>query len=73
MCSEDAPSGTVIQAGNGRFSTAAVFNNNDLEFGADVTYEDLLDRKDELLDMSRATQGWTWMKKMMAERAKQKK
>ena len=72
MCSEDAPNGTVIQAGNGRFSTAAVFNNEDLEFGADVTYEDLLDRKDELLDMSRATQGWTWMKKIMAERARKK-
>jgi NAD(P)-dependent dehydrogenase (short-subunit alcohol dehydrogenase family) len=71
MCSEDAPNGTVIQAGNGRFSTAAVFNNQDLEFGADVTYEDLAERKDELLDMSRATQGWTWMRKMMAERQKQ--
>jgi NAD(P)-dependent dehydrogenase (short-subunit alcohol dehydrogenase family) len=69
MCSEDAPNGVVIQAGNGRFSTAAVFNNEDVELGADVTYEDLLDHKDELLDMSRATQGWTWMKKMMAARA----
>jgi len=70
MCSEDAPNGVVIQAGNGRFSTAAIFNNEDVELGVDVTYEDLLDRKDELLDMSRATQGWTWMKKMMAARAK---
>ena len=30
MCSEDAPNGKIIQAGNGRFSTAAVFNNDDL-------------------------------------------
>ena len=67
MCSDDAPNGTVIQAGNGRFSVAAVFNNEDLELGADVTYEDLLERKDELLDMSSATQGWTWMKKRIAE------
>ena len=36
MCSEDAPNGKIIQA-NGRFSTAAVFNNDDLEFGPDVT------------------------------------
>jgi NAD(P)-dependent dehydrogenase (short-subunit alcohol dehydrogenase family) len=69
MCSEDAPNGVTIQAGNGRFSTAAVFNNRDLEFDADVSYEDLLERKDELLDMSRATEGWTWMKEMMAKRA----
>ncbi|HEY5644509.1 MAG TPA: SDR family NAD(P)-dependent oxidoreductase [Pseudomonadales bacterium] len=73
MCGDEAPNGCVIQAGNGRFSTAAVFNNEDLEFGADVTYEDLLERRDELLDMSRARQGWTWMKKIMAERARQKK
>jgi len=67
MCSEDAPTGKVIMAGNGRFSTVAVFNNEDIELGADVTYEDLLEQKDALLDMSRATEGWTWMQKRMAE------
>ncbi len=45
----------------------AVFNNDDLEFGVDVTYEDLVARKDELLDMSHATEGWSWMRKRMAE------
>ena len=70
MCSDDAPNGAVIQAGNGRFSTAAVFNNEDLQFGADVTFEDLLARKDELLDMSAATQGWSWMRKRLAEQKK---
>jgi NAD(P)-dependent dehydrogenase (short-subunit alcohol dehydrogenase family) len=63
MCSEDAPNGKIIQAGNGRFSTAAVFNNDDLEFGPDVTYEDLLAQKDRLLDMSMAQEGWTLMRK----------
>ncbi|MEY3042359.1 MAG: hypothetical protein RLZZ174_1441 [Pseudomonadota bacterium] len=63
MCSEDAPNGKIIQAGNGRFSTAAVFNNEDLEFGPDVTYEDLLAQKDRLLDMSMAQEGWTLMRK----------
>lgn len=67
MCSEDAPTGKVIQAGNGRFSTCAIFNNQDLEMGSEVTYEDLLARKDELLDMSAATEGWTWMRKRMEE------
>lgn len=69
MCSDDGPTGKVIQAGNGRFSTAAIFNNEDLEFGADVTYEDLLEKKDQLLDMSNATEGWTWLRKRMAEQA----
>ena len=63
ICSEDAPNGKIIQAGNGRFSTAAVFNNEDLEFGPDVTYEDLLAQKDRLLDMSMAQEGWTLMRK----------
>lgn len=70
MCSEDAPTGKVIQAGNGRFSTCAIFNNEDIELGSDVTYEDLLARKDDLLDMSAAQEGWTWMKKRMAETKK---
>jgi NAD(P)-dependent dehydrogenase (short-subunit alcohol dehydrogenase family) len=62
MCSEDAPTGKVILAGNGRFSCAAVFNNEDLQFGADVSFEDLNARKDQLLDMSRATEGWGWLR-----------
>lgn len=70
MCSEDGPTGKIIQAGSGRYSTAAVFNNEDLEFGPDVTYEDLLARKEELLDMSKATEGWTFRNKRMAEMAK---
>ena len=67
MCSEDAPTGKVIQAGNGRFSTCAIFNNEDIELGSDVTYEDLLARKDELLDMGSAVEGWSWMNKRIAE------
>jgi len=63
MCSEDAPTGKVILAGNGRFSCAAVFNNDDLVFGADVSYEDLLAQKDQLLDMSKATEGWGWLRR----------
>lgn len=63
MCGEDAPNGKIIQAGNGRFSTAAIFNNDDLEFGPDVTYEDLVAQKDRLLDMSTAQEGWTLVRK----------
>jgi NAD(P)-dependent dehydrogenase (short-subunit alcohol dehydrogenase family) len=67
MCSEDAPTGKVIQAGNGRFSTCAIFNNEDIELGPDVTYEDLLEKKEQLLDMSAATEGWTWRRQRMEE------
>ena len=59
MCSDDAPTGKIIIGGNGYFSTAALFNNEELEFGADVTYEDLAARKDQLLDMSSAQEGST--------------
>ena len=31
MCSDDAPTGKIIIAGNGYFSTAALFNNEELE------------------------------------------
>lgn len=68
MCSEDAPTGTIIQASGGRFSSCAIFNNDEVELGVDATYEDLLARKEQLLDMSTAEQGWGWRRKMMAER-----
>lgn len=71
MCSEDAPTGKIIQAGNGRFSTCAIFNNEDIELGADVTYEDLLARKQELLDMSAAQEGSSWRRKMVAQKQQQ--
>jgi NAD(P)-dependent dehydrogenase (short-subunit alcohol dehydrogenase family) len=67
MCSEDAPTGTIIQAGNGRFATCAVFSNDDLQFDADVTYEDLLAKKEQLLDMSTAQEGWSWRRARQAE------
>jgi NAD(P)-dependent dehydrogenase (short-subunit alcohol dehydrogenase family) len=63
MCSEDAPTGKVILAGMGRFSCAAIFSNDDVEIGSDATYEDLVARKDELLDMSKAQEGWGWLRK----------
>jgi len=72
MCSDDAPNGKVIQAGGGRFSVCAIFNNEDLEFGPDVSYEDLLARREQLFDMSAAEEGWSWRRKRMAEMAASK-
>lgn len=63
MCSEDAPTGKVIQASGGRFSSCAVFNNDELDMGLDVTYEDLAARAEQLFDMSAAEEGWTARRK----------
>ena len=52
MCTEDAPTGQTFHAGNGRFSRSATFVNKALEFGADVTFEDLQEKKDQLIGMS---------------------
>jgi NAD(P)-dependent dehydrogenase (short-subunit alcohol dehydrogenase family) len=58
MCAEDAPNGKVIHAGNGRFSCSAIFTNDDIVFkDPDLSYEDLLAKKDQLLDMSKAKEG----------------
>jgi NAD(P)-dependent dehydrogenase (short-subunit alcohol dehydrogenase family) len=58
MCAEDAPNGKVIHAGNGRFSCSAIFTNDDIAFtDPDLSYEDLLAKKDQLLDMSKAKEG----------------
>jgi NAD(P)-dependent dehydrogenase (short-subunit alcohol dehydrogenase family) len=67
MCTDDAPTGKIIQAGNGRFSTIAVFNNKDIELGSGADFESLLARREELLDMSAATEGWTWRNKQLAK------
>ena len=71
MCGEDAPTGKIIQASGGRFSTCAVFNNEDVELGLDVTYEDLLARREDVLDMSSAQEGWGFRRRMMAEQGNQ--
>jgi len=72
MCAEDAPTGKVIHAGNGRFSCSAIFTNDDLEFGADVSYEDLLAKRDRLLDMSTAQEGAVRMRRMRAQMQQQR-
>ena len=46
-----------------------MFNNEDLVFGADVSYEDLLSQKEQLLDMSQATEGWGWLRQRQASKS----
>ncbi len=52
MCAEDAPTNRIIHAGNGSYYSSAIFSNEHIQIGADATYEDLLEQKDKLLDMS---------------------
>ncbi|MEK9870625.1 MAG: SDR family NAD(P)-dependent oxidoreductase [Gammaproteobacteria bacterium] len=52
MCADDAPTGMTFHAGNGRFRRSATFVNEGLQFDADVTYEDLVAQKDQLLDLA---------------------
>ncbi len=52
MCAEDAPTGMTFHAGNGHFRRSATFVNDGVAFGEDVTYEDVLAQKDQLLDLS---------------------
>ena len=71
MCSEDAPTNKVIQAGNSKFSCSAIFTNKALEFGVDVTYEDLLEKRDQLFDMSTAVERSGLLIRQQAETQKQ--
>ena len=58
MASENAPTGKVIQASGGNFSVCAVYNNQNIDLGLDVTYEDLETNAERLFDMSTAREGW---------------
>ncbi|MEM1245360.1 MAG: SDR family NAD(P)-dependent oxidoreductase [Acidobacteriota bacterium] len=58
LCSEEAPTGKVVQAGGGTFSSCAIFNNPDIHLGVDASFEGLMAKKGELFDMSAAQEGW---------------
>jgi NAD(P)-dependent dehydrogenase (short-subunit alcohol dehydrogenase family) len=57
MCSEDGPSGKIIQGGGGRYATIGVYSNKAVEFGAEADYDKFLRAKDQILDMSTAQEG----------------
>ncbi|SVB38381.1 uncharacterized protein METZ01_LOCUS191235, partial [marine metagenome] len=53
MCSDDAPTGMTFHGGNGNFRRSATFVNEGLKFdNPEVAYEDLLEQKGKLLDLS---------------------
>lgn len=59
MCTEDAPTGKVIQASGGRFNVVSVFSNKGMEFGLDASLEAIVDNREQVLDMSAAEEGWS--------------
>ncbi len=64
MCTEDAPTGMTFHAGNGQFYRSATYVNDNIQFDSpDINLEDLLERKDELMDMGnvREMNGLIWL------------
>ncbi len=57
MCQDDAPTGKVIEAGNGVFNICAIFSNDRLAYGVDGSFEKLNADRERLLDMSAAKEG----------------
>ena len=67
MCSEDAPTGKVIQASGGNFSIAAMYTNDGAQLGVDATYESLVDNLDIITDMSNIEDGIVQRKRMRVQ------
>ncbi|MYE12838.1 MAG: SDR family NAD(P)-dependent oxidoreductase [Gammaproteobacteria bacterium] len=61
LAGEDAPNGRVIQAMRGRFSSNMMYSNPGVDFGENASFEGLEARIDEILDMSAATPGSSFL------------
>ncbi len=57
MCRDEAPTGAIIQAGNGRFNMASVFRNDGVVLGAGATLEMLLENEEAFTDMTSVKDG----------------
>lgn len=57
MASEDAPTGKIIQAAAGNFSSATMFSNDGVRLGLDASYETFLENADTITDMRQAKEG----------------
>ncbi|HJN53284.1 MAG: SDR family NAD(P)-dependent oxidoreductase [Pseudomonadales bacterium] len=54
LSGEHAPTGQVIHAAGGKYFRSETVRNPGISLGTDATYEDLLERREELLDLSEA-------------------
>ena len=62
MVSEDAPNGRIIQAAGGRFASDMMFSNEGVELDLDVTWEDVAENSDTILDVDSASWKTTFWK-----------
>lgn len=62
MVSEDAPNGRIIQAAGGRFASDMMFSNKGVELDLDVTWEDVAENVDMILDVDGASWKTTFWK-----------
>lgn len=62
MVSEDAPNGRIIQAAGGRFASDMMFSNKGVELDLDVTWEDVAENSDTILDVDSASWKTTFWK-----------
>jgi len=56
LSSEDAPNGMVIHAMGGTYYRTETFRNSGIELGNDATFEDLVERQDELCPSGKGAQ-----------------
>jgi NAD(P)-dependent dehydrogenase (short-subunit alcohol dehydrogenase family) len=54
LCSEEAPSGVIVQAMGGRYSVAAIMENQGVDIGAKATAEDIAENWAKISDLSAA-------------------
>jgi len=69
LCSETAPSGTILEAGGGYFARVQIVEGKGVRLGPNARYEDLAQHLDEALDMSQArafAQGGEVMQRIFA-------
>ena len=62
MVSEDAPNGRIIQAAGGRFASDMVFSNKGVALDLDVTWEDVAENSDAILDVDSTSWKTTFWK-----------
>ncbi|MDD9933581.1 MAG: SDR family NAD(P)-dependent oxidoreductase [Myxococcales bacterium] len=54
LCTEDAPSGAILQAAGGRYSVAAVMENQGVDLGAEASVEGVAENWAKISDLSGA-------------------
>lgn len=58
LCSEDAPNGTIVEAGAGYYAKVQVVESKGVHLGPAATVEDVAAAFDRIADMSEATPFW---------------